>query len=182
MRNILKLSAVLLIIAAVSGAILGIVYTVTKDPIAKQVKLEEEKALKDIFPKATSFRLTTGKDSYTYHEVYIKSKLIGYAIDASGKGFASTIKIKIGLNLDKKTIKDIKIIKQGETPGLGTRIKGKKFTDQFMNKTLKQVLLKKDSSKGTIDALTGATISSRTVSKAVQRSITEFLKIERKQK
>ena len=66
MRNILKLSVSLFIIAAVSGAILGMVYTVTKEPIAKQVKLEEEKALKDIFPKATSFNITTGKDHYAY--------------------------------------------------------------------------------------------------------------------
>jgi len=156
------------------------VYTVTKEPIAKQVKLEEEKALKDIFPKATNFRLTTGKDDYIYHEVYSKNKLIGYAIDASGKGFSSIIKIKIGLNPDKKTVKDIKIVKQGETPGLGTRVEGTKFTDQFIHKILKQVLLKKDSRKGTIDALTGATISSRAVSEAVQKSMTEFLKIERK--
>ena len=182
MRNILNLSVVLLIIAAVSGAILGITYTITKEPIAKQVKLEEEKALKDIFPEATSFNLTTAKDNYIYHEVYSKDKLIGYAIDASGKGFSGIIKIKIGLNPDKKTIKNIKIVKQGETPGLGTRIKRKKFTEQFMNKTLKQILLKKDSNKGSIDAITGATISSRAVSEAVQKSITEFLKIERKQK
>ena len=182
MRNILKLSAVLLIIAAISGVTLGVIYTITKEPIAKQVKLEEEKALKAIFPKATSFNLTTGKDSYTYYEVYTKNKLIGYTIDASGQGFSSIIRIKIGLNPDKETIKDIKIIKQGETPGLGTRVEGTKFTDQFMNKTLKQILLKKDSNKGTIDALTGATISSRTVSKAMQKSITEFLKIGRKQK
>ena len=181
MRNILKLSAVLLTIAAISGVTLGIIYTITKEPIAKRVKLEEEKALKDIFSEATSFNLTTGKDNYAYHEVYSKNKLIGYALDAFGKGFSSIIRIKIGLNLDKG-IKDIKIIKQGETPGLGARIKRKKFTDQFMNKTLKQISLKKDSSKGTIDALTGATISSRSVSEAVQKSITEFLKIERKQK
>ncbi len=180
MRNILKLAMVLFIIAAISGAILGITYTVTKEPIAKQVKLEEEKALKEIFPKATSFKLITRKGNYIYYEVYIKNKLIGYALDASGKGFGSTIKIKIGLNPDK-TIKDIKIIKQGETPGLGTRVEGTKFTDQFMNKTLKQVFLKKDSDNGTIDAITGATISSRAVSKAVQKSIAEFLKIERKQ-
>ena len=181
MRNILKLSASLLIIAAISGTILGIIYTVTKEPIAKRVKLEEEKALKDIFPEATRFNLTTGKDNHIYYEVYTKNKLIGYAIDASGKGFGSTIKIKVGMNLNK-TIKAIRITSQNETPGLGTRVEGTKFTDQFVNKTLKQVLLKKDSSKGTIDALTGATISSRAVSEAVQKSITEFLKIERKQK
>ena len=180
MRNILKLSAVLLIIAAISGVTLGVIYTVTKEPIAKQVKLEEEKALKAIFPKATSFNLTTGKDNYTYYKVHVKNKLIGYAIDASGKGFASTIKIKVGMNLNK-TIKAIRITSQNETPGLGTRVEGTKFTDQFINKTLKQILLKKDSSKGTIDALTGATISSRAVSEAMQKSITKFLKIERKQ-
>ena len=180
MRNILKLSASLLIIAAISGTILGIIYTVTKEPIAKRVKLEEEKALKNIFPEATSFNLITGKDNYTYYKVYVKNKLIGYAIDASGKGFASTIKIKVGMNLNK-TIKAIRITSQNETPGLGTRVEGTKFTDQFTNKTLKQILLKKDSSKGTIDALTGATISSRAVSKAMQKSITKFSKIERKQ-
>ena len=181
MHNILKLSVVLLIIAAISGAILGVTYTVTKEPIAKQVKLEEEKALNAIFPKATSFKLTTDKDSYSYHEVYIKNKLTGYAIDASGKGFGGEIKIKVGMNLNK-TIKSIRITSQNETPGLGTRVKRTKFTDQFMNKTLKQVLLKKDSSRGTIDALTGATISSRAVSEAVQKSITEFSKIEKEQR
>jgi len=181
MRKILKLAMVLFIIAAISGANLGIAYTVTKEPIAKQVKTEEEKALKDIFPKATNFSLTTGRDNYAYYEVYIKNKLIGYVLDASEKGFSSTIKIKVGMNLNK-TIKAIRITSQNETPGLGTRVEGTKFTDQFMNKTLKQVLLKKDSGNGTIDALTGATISSRAVSKAVQKSITEFLKIERKQK
>ena len=172
MRKILKLAMVLLIIATVSGVILGITYTVTKEPITKQVKLEEEKALKNIFPKATSFNPTISKDNYIYYEVYIKNKLIGYAIDASGKGFSGTIKIKVGMNLNK-TIKAIRITSQNETPGLGTRIKRKKFTNQFMNKTLKQL--------GTIDAVTGATISSRAVSEAVQKSITKFLKIERKQ-
>ncbi|MCK4401673.1 RnfABCDGE type electron transport complex subunit G [bacterium] len=179
MRKILKLAIVLFIIAAISGAILGITYTVTKEPIAKQVKLEEEKALKDIFSEATSFNLITCKDGYIYYEVYAKNKLIGYALDASGKGFCGTIKIKVGMNLNK-TIKSIRITSQNETPGLGTRIKRTKFTDQFMNKTLKQVLLKKDSCEGTIDALTGATISSRAVSVAVQKSVTEFLKIKRK--
>ena len=129
MRNILKLSAVLLIIAVISGTILGIIYTVTKEPIAKQVKLEEEKALKDIFPEATSFNLTTGKDNYAYYEVYTKNKLIGYVINASGKGFGGTIKIKVGMNLNK-TIKAIRITSQNETPGLGTRVEGTKFTDQ----------------------------------------------------
>jgi len=179
MRNIFKLSISLFIIAAVSGAILGMVYTVTKEPIVKRIKLEEKKALKNIFPEATSFSLTTGKDNYVYYKVYIKNKLIGYAIDASGKGFGGTIKIKVGMNFNK-TIRSIIVTNQNETPGLGTRIKSEKFTDQFMNKTLKQVLLKKDSRKGTIDAITGATISSRAVSEAVQKSITEFLKIERK--
>ena len=181
MRNILKLSASLLIIATISGTILGMIYIVTKEPIEKRVKLEEERALKDIFPEATIFKLITSKDNYTYYEVYAKNKLIGYALDASGKGFGSTIKIKVGMNLNK-TIKAIRITSQNETPGLGTRVKGTKFTDQFMNKTLKQVLLKKDSSKGTIDALTGATISSRAVSEAVEESISKFLEIERKQK
>ena len=179
MRNILKLSASLLIIAVVSGAVLGIVYTVTKEPIARQTKMEEEKALKDIFPEATSFSLTTGKDKYIYYEVYAKNKLIGYALDASGKGFGGTIKIKVGINLNK-TIRSIRTISQSETPGLGTRIKETKCTDQFMGKSLKQAELKKDSDKGTIDAITGATISSRAVSKAVRKSMAEFLKIERK--
>ena len=169
MRKILKLAMVLFIIAAISGAILGMIYTVTKEPIAKQAKMEEEKALKDIFPEATNFNLITGKDNYIYYEVYARNKLIGYALDASGKGFSSTIKIKVGMNLNK-TIKAIRITSQNETPGLGTKIKGKKFINQFKNKSLKQL--------GTIDALTGATISSRAVSEAVQKSITKFSKIE----
>jgi electron transport complex protein RnfG len=62
-----------------------------------------------------------------------------------------------------------------ETPGLGAKITTGQFRDQFRNRRLEQLILKEDDpAKGKIDAVTGATISSRAVTKALSSTLESF--------
>ena len=67
------------------------------------------------------------------------------------------------------SIKDLSILKQTETPGLGSRITESSFTDQFIGLSVSEVALKADN--GRIDAITGATISSEAVVDTVREKM-----------
>mgnify|MGYP000771863080 FL=1 len=81
----------------------------------------------------------------------------------------------IGMLMDG-TVTGYKVIEQKETPGLGTKIAESKFADQFigLNSYHDQFKLKKDG--GEIDAVTGATISSRAVIDAVEKAVSTYKK------
>ena len=81
----------------------------------------------------------------------------------------------VGFEPDGK-IKNIAVLEQKETPGLGTKIKDVKFIEQYRNKNPSAFNLKVAKDGGEVDALTGATISSRAFSEAVQLSYDEFIK------
>lgn len=78
------------------------------------------------------------------------------------------------------TIKKIKIISQKETPGLGALAEesgpfdGKKWsTQQFVNKTVENLKVDKDG--GTIVSITGATITSRAITKSIKDKMQTLL-------
>ena len=73
-------------------------------------------------------------------------------------------------------INNIAILEQKETPGLGTKIKDLKFIEQYKNKNPNSFNLKVTKDGGEIDALTGATISTRAFSEAVQMAYDVFMK------
>jgi electron transport complex protein RnfG len=70
------------------------------------------------------------------------------------------------------SIKDLNILHHGETPGLGDQVEDRKlFLDQFKGKSLKQLVLIKGETKENIQAITGATISSRAVTNGVKDAV-----------
>jgi electron transport complex protein RnfG len=90
---------------------------------------------------------------------------IGYAFIATGTGYGGTIKTMVGM-YKNSTISGVNIISQSETPGLGTQIAEPDFTNQFSGKRVEEVRLRRDG--GVIDAITGATISSRAITDIVR--------------
>ena len=83
---------------------------------------------------------------------------------ASRYGYSSEVKTMVGVNYDM-TIKKIKVIEQAETPGLGANATTEGFQGQFSGKGLAGLLVDKDGGK--IVSLTGATITSRTVTNSI---------------
>ena len=101
--------------------------------------------------------------------------LVGTAVGTySNKGYDATqIQLMVGF-LPDGSIRNISVIQQKETPGLGTKMKEPKFKDQFNKKNPAEFKLKVKKDGGQVDAITAATISSRAFCDAVDRAYRNY--------
>ena len=174
----------LVVITVISGFALGYINDLTVGPIAK-AKLERKvNALKLVLPEFDNnpvadlqkIKSEKAKDSIEIFPAYFKKEFVGAAIiGVTDKGFSGIIKIMVGFNPNGE-IQNIVVLEQKETPGLGTKIKGEKFLKQFRNKNPSSFNVKVTKDGGEVDALTGATITSRAFGEAVQMAYNEFVK------
>lgn len=159
---------VFLAVIVVASVVLLMVLNSITSPIVKNMQVEEIKnTLRNIFPEMSQYEL---KDEI--YIIYQDGEKAGYAFMASGSGYSGDIDIMVGLD-SGFGIKSISILSQTETPGLGSRITESSFTDQFKGLSASDIALKVDGGK--IDAVTGATISSRAVVNAVKEKIVEII-------
>jgi len=169
-------------ISFIASLALGGVYLVTKDPIALAARAKQENAIKEVVPEFDSlhsFKIMpdNGKDSITINEAYKAGTLVGTAVGTySNKGYDATqIQIMVGF-LPDGSINNISVVQQKETPGLGTKMKERKFKDQFNKKNPASYSLKVKKDGGQVDAITAATISSRAFCDAVDRAYRNYQK------
>ncbi|UCF68967.1 MAG: RnfABCDGE type electron transport complex subunit G [Acidobacteriota bacterium] len=91
------------------------------------------------------------------------------ALEDYGQGFGGDLGVMVGFELDTGSLVGIGITTMAETPGIGTKVKDDSFTAQFRGLGPDSVIkVKKDG--GQVDAITGATISSRAVAQAIERA------------
>lgn len=118
------------------------------------------------------------KKFYTVYDAFLKDgTLAGHVAKASGQGYADKIELLLGLDANAKTITGLFILDQKETPGLGNRIIEKPWRDQFLDKAsaTRLVVVKGNPNKtNEIDAISGATISSRSVTGIVNKTIMDI--------
>ena len=190
MKELTRYGLILALICAAASAALAAVNALTRPKIIAQLKLEEENSLKEVLPQGVKFVPVKSAADVLYYKVYNQEdQLIGLAFKAQGKGYSSTVETMVGMDKDG-SINAIKVLNQNETPGLGARIveirddntiwdllRGKKnkktemqpwFQEQFKGK-------KPDNLKE-IQAITGATISSKAVIDSVQKKAQEVKK------
>lgn len=172
----LNMTITLFVITIIAGVSLGFINDITKGPKAK-AKLERKvNALKQVLAEFNNnpveevlmLKSDKAKDSIEVYAGTMDNNPIGTAIiGSSEKGYSGLVKIMVGFNPDE-SIKNIVVLEQKETPGLGTKMKGDKFLRQFRGKKPSEfnVMPKKDG--GDVDALTGATITTRAFGEAVQ--------------
>ncbi len=181
MNDIIKFGVILCLITAFAGASLGGVYTLTKPKIEEQKKIAEEEARKHALPDAAYYE-TIKVDDFEFYKGYAdenKKDLVGYLFVAKGKGYSSEVQTMVGVKEDF-TINNIKVMSQQETPGLGAQLEAlndnipDKFL-QFQGRNMEQLLLDKDG--GEMVTITGATISSRTITYSIRDGITELNEI-----
>lgn len=161
-RVVRETSPVILLTAvvAICVSLLTYVGSITLPRIEAQEAQKIQGMLSEMFPDMG--RYTFDDEMYT---IYSGEVTIGYAFVAAGKGYGGVISLLVGLD-DEKTIKGVTVISHGETPGLGAKITESSFTEQFAGIAVEDVALRRDG--GQIDAITGATISSRAVAQAVR--------------
>lgn len=184
MRDIIKPTIVLFLICTIVTMALALTNYATKDAIASQVRMQEETARKEVFSDAEDFEeiqelesiLGAEEDGRLVKKAYNCLKdgeVIGRVYSVESKGYGGFISIAVGIDNSGKTT-GVKIVSHSETPGLGSKAKDEPFISQLVGISPKEPLavVKIGGSKEEeIDAVSGATISSKAVVKAVQDAI-----------
>ncbi len=175
MNQMAKFGMILGIICLAATLVLAVTYEVTKPKIDEQMRLEEQRALKIIMPDADSFEAGTA-GSIEYFKAIKDGSLAGYCVKARGPGYGGAVRLVVGITPDG-IIKGVEILEHQETPGLGSKINEVRpgedepyFLRQFKGKQARTAAIRKN-----IDAITGATISSKAVADAVRATVSEFL-------
>lgn len=194
MSKIIKNTMILTVITVVSGLLLGIVYGVTKEPIAAAQENTKQEAFRAVLPDASSFEMYQEFDAekagsvlqengYTADEITEVAagldeggEVTGYVINVtSHEGYAGDIVISVGI-LSDGTVKGIETLDISETAGLGMKASEAEFKDQFKDKKVEKFHYTKTGESGDdmIDAISGATITTNAVTNAVDSALVYF--------
>ena len=166
----------LLVITAISGGLLGLVYGMTKDTIAEGDAKKNAKAIAEVLGTDEDTRLDTATVGDLFYNLAYddQDQLIGAAIKTfSNAGFNGRIELMVGILTDG-TIKGVSVLQQSETPGLCANMVNPKFKDQFNGKNPSSYNLTVKKDGGDVDAITAATISSRAFTGAVRLACESF--------
>lgn len=174
----------LVVVTLVASAALGYVYELTKGPIeaaklAKKIRAIDEVVTEyDNSPVEEMYKIPVegSNDSLEVYPAKKGGKLITSAIRTySPKGYGGNVWLMVGL-LPDGSINNITVLDHKETPGLGTKMNGADFKDQFIGKNPSTFNLKVEKDGGEVDALSGATISSRAFGQATQLAFDMYMK------
>jgi electron transport complex protein RnfG len=190
-KSMIKNALILFAITLVAGILLGLVYQVTKEPIAYQEKLAQDKANQSVFATASTFNdeavdeAKAAEVAAAHGGVVIESvksavdgsgNVLGYVIQVKSKGYGDFIEYTVGITNESK-VNGISIISIAETPGLGMNAE-KVIVPQFADKDAQQFTVAKNgqvSDPNTqIEAISGATITSKAVTEGVNAAVSYF--------
>jgi electron transport complex protein RnfG len=186
----IKNAIIITVITIVAGVALGLVYEITKVPIANAEENAKREAWQKVFPKAelADFE-TTEVDEEKAKEAAasvnanalidevctVKGGDEGYVITVTDKeGYGGDVQITVGIASDG-TVTGISFLELSETAGLGMKAKEPSFYEQYANKKTDSFYVSKDGGEGEkIDAISGATITSRAVTGAVNTALAYY--------
>jgi len=166
-----RLALILLIITSVVAACLAGVNAITK-PVIDQLNAEKtQKAIEAVLPGGFDTEITDYADATgLVSKVYQGAN--GYALEVKPSGFDNTITMMVGVDAEGKVL-GISVVSHTETAGLGAvaaaaTSAGEAFRGQFVGQS-GAVSVTKDG--GTLDAITGATITSRAICVGVNAAL-----------
>lgn len=175
MKTVIKMLITLTIIGVVSGALLSEVSNWAAPKIEIHRKAATEQAIYLVQPNAKDYQKVETVDFELYKVFDDGKNLIGYALPFEGNGFQGKIRLMVGVKDDLNELAGLEILEQVETPGLGTKVTEEPFTKQFNElKAEPKVAWVKGtppSKPNEIQAITGATISSRSVVEIINQGL-----------
>jgi electron transport complex protein RnfG len=175
MREMIKMSVVLTVLSGFSGGLLAAIKNGTKDRIEyQQLKFVKGPAIVAILEGASNDPIVDRfkiKDEDGVERSFFvgefDGKTPGVAFESSGKGFGGDIGVMVGVNTADDKILGVGVTTHSETPGVGAKAKtDPKFVAQFKGMPLVETF-KVTADGGQVDALSGATVTSRGVSAAL---------------
>lgn len=192
-KKIVHDALILTAFTLVLGFLLGLVYEITKQPIADANDAAAQEAYKAVFADADSFEALEGFDKNAATEEVVAAGYedsiddvqvakdasgadIGYVITVTAKdGSQSTITFSVGIQSDG-TVNGYSVTSIAETPGLGMKVEDESFYSQFQGKLVDtfNVVKNTPAADNEIEAISGATISSKAVTNGVNAALTYF--------
>lgn len=119
-------------------------------------------------------------DGDIIYSVKEDGKVAGYAFPVRGSGLWGSIVGYVGISEDYSSLLGIDFVSHSETPGLGGRISEDSYKEQFRGLDISEAkdgnyIIYRPASGGNADAITGATLTSKSVSNFVNEDIQEFI-------
>ena len=198
-KQIIKDTLILFAITIISGFLLGAVYQVTKEPIARQNQLKKDKAYQAVCSGADSFttlteeelsailpEITTALGSNTYNTVdevaigYANGVIEGYIITVSNsEAYGGAITMTVGVSAKEGmegTVTGLEILSIAETPGLGMKATEDDFKGQYVDKKVDSFVYTKSGKKADneVDAITSATYTTNSMTNGVNAALSAY--------
>ena len=193
MKETIKIALILFVITLVAGALLGIVYEVTKEPIRVQKALAEQRANQEAYPSATfteyeafdkaeADAILAGDENYAKVSIddvkvaEIGGAPVGYVLQITSMGYGDDITWTLGIT-NEGQVNGISLISINETPGLGMnaeKVLVPQFDDVDIPPSLFTVIRSTDTLPETIDAISGATITTRAITNGVNAGLAYY--------
>jgi electron transport complex protein RnfG len=177
-KDIIKIALNLVVIYVIGGLILAAVYAKTSPIMYRNAEEQKKQALKELIPDADKIEKLGDWYIHEKHAEYFIARkgeeTIGYIVQSFGKGYSSYINTLIAVDKDFK-VQKINILGHAETPGLGDEIEADSFKGQFKGKDLDHLKVLKTETTEYIQAISGATISTRAVSEDAVKNGVKFL-------
>lgn len=176
-------------IALCAGAALALVNAVTAEPIAQARKAEKAEALTEVMPAfdndpaveifgavaESDVELEPGEARF-YAGRDASGSITGWGIESDTDqcySSADGMSLVFGIDPDGK-VQGIRFLKMLETPGLGTKVTEAEYVEQYIGKSLDDFDFRVAKDGGAIEAITGATITSRAVSICIEQGLREY--------
>jgi electron transport complex protein RnfG len=176
MKTIVKPAAILFISAAVTVALLALVYAVTLEPIAEQMRRKQKVALGEVLPQADAFKeyttTLTGSMTAVYEGVK-NDRCVGYVVELAPMGYGGEIALMVGICESTGTVSGMRIVSHSETPGFGSLATREDYYNRYEGRPLTPIVLitRGTARENEMDAITGSTITSRAITNAVNEAI-----------
>ncbi|MGI6755763.1 MAG: FMN-binding protein [Atopobiaceae bacterium] len=156
-NSLVKPVIVLVLICAVSSALLGFAHYITAPIAAATAQEKAQETYAALMPEAASFEEVTCTQEDCTQALLARDasgETSGYIIVAQSKGYGGEVPLAVAFGLDG-TVINIVAMQNSETPGLGSRISEESFIGQFVGRDASGVDVAQ------IDTISGATISSK---------------------
>lgn len=174
-KQVLKPVLILLALCLVIAAAVSVTNYYTADKVAAQAEAKITENIALLLP-GTASTAETECDAFLYFDCTdANGTALGRAYLIDAKGYGGPISLMVGIKSDG-IVSGISILASSETPGLGKKAEDKAFYGQFSNKDVDSFTVIKGAAntEDQISAISGATISSRAITNAVNTVLAHF--------
>lgn len=172
-KQYLKMGVPLLLIIIAAILILTLVNALTAGTIARHAEEKRQAALASVMPGASVFSEMYSEDT-TIERIsgaYDGTTFLGYCVEVAPKGFGDTINLMVGIDFNG-SVTGVSILEHSETAILGGKAADPAFLNQYIGKSGSITV---NNGSNAIQAVTGATITSKAITQGINTALTAVL-------